>query len=80
MLLLSRLAQQLGRLEGKLPLSLTGKGRLLMLLLLILLIVLLIGATPAWPYSRSWGYYPTGVLGTVLVIFLVLLLLGQVSL
>ncbi|MGD0135472.1 MAG: DUF3309 family protein [Bryobacteraceae bacterium] len=51
-----------------------------MLLLLILLIVLLIGATPAWPYSRSWGYYPTGVLGTVLVIFLVLLLLGQVSL
>ena len=52
----------------------------LMLILLILLIVLLIGATPAWPYSRGWGYYPTGVLGTILVIFLVLLLLGQVSL
>lgn len=52
----------------------------LMLLLLILLIVLLIGATPAWPYSRGWGYYPTGVLGTILVIFLVLILLGQVSL
>jgi hypothetical protein len=51
-----------------------------MLILLVLLIVLLIGATPAWPYSRSWGYYPTGVLGTILVIFLVLLLLGQVSL
>jgi len=51
-----------------------------MLLLLILLIVLLIGTTPAWPYSRSWGYYPSGLLGTVLVIFLVLLLLGQVSL
>jgi hypothetical protein len=51
-----------------------------MLLLLILLVVLLIGSTPAWPYSRSWGYYPTGVLGTILVIFLVLLLLGQVSL
>jgi hypothetical protein len=53
---------------------------ILMLILLILLIVLLIGATPAWPYSRGWGYYPTGVLGTILVIFLVLLLLGQVSL
>jgi len=51
-----------------------------MLILLIVLIVLLIGATPAWPYSRSWGYYPTGALGTILVIFLVLLLLGQVSL
>jgi hypothetical protein len=51
-----------------------------MLILLILLIVLLIGATPAWPYNRGWGYYPTGVLGTILVIFLVLLLLGQVSL
>ena len=51
-----------------------------MLILLILLIVLLIGATPAWPYSRGWGYYPTGVLGTILVIFLVLILLGQLSL
>jgi hypothetical protein len=51
-----------------------------MLILLILLVVLLIGATPAWPYSRGWGYYPTGVLGVILVIFLVLLLMGQVSL
>jgi len=51
-----------------------------MLILLVILIVLLIGATPAWPYSRGWGYYPTGVLGTILVIFLVLLLLGQVNL
>ncbi|MGP0070774.1 MAG: DUF3309 family protein [Bryobacteraceae bacterium] len=51
-----------------------------MLILLILLIVLLIGATPAWPYSRGWGYYPTGVLGTILVIFLVLILLGQLNL
>jgi Protein of unknown function (DUF3309) len=68
------------RLEAKLPDAVAGKGNLLMLILLILLIVLLIGATPAWPYSRGWGYYPTGVLGTILVIFLVLLLLGQVSL
>jgi Protein of unknown function (DUF3309) len=51
-----------------------------MLILLVILIALLIGAAPAWPYSRGWGYYPTGVLGTILVIFLVLLLLGQVSL
>ncbi|MGB6944965.1 MAG: DUF3309 family protein [Bryobacteraceae bacterium] len=51
-----------------------------MLILLIILIVLLIGATPAWPYSRGWGYYPTGVLGTILIIFLVLILLGQVNL
>lgn len=51
-----------------------------MLILLILLIVLLIGATPAWPYSRGWGYYPSGVLGTILVISLVLILLGQVNL
>jgi hypothetical protein len=51
-----------------------------MLILLILLIVLLIGGIPAWPYSRGWGYYPSGILGTILVVFLVLLLLGQVSL
>jgi Protein of unknown function (DUF3309) len=67
-------------LEGKLPSYQTGKGKLLMLILLILLIVLLIGGIPAWPYSRGWGYYPSGILGTILVIFLVLLLLGQVSL
>jgi len=51
-----------------------------MLILLILLIVLLIGATPAWPYSRGWGYYPSGVLGVILVVFLVLILLGQLNL
>jgi hypothetical protein len=51
-----------------------------MLILLIILLVLLVGATPAWPYSRGWGYYPSGILGTLLVIFLVLLLLGQVNL
>ncbi len=51
-----------------------------MLLLLILLIALLIGTTPAWPYSRGWGYYPSGVLGAILVTVLVLLLLGEVTL
>lgn len=48
------------------------------LLVLILLIVLLLGALPSWPYSRSWGYYPSGALGTVLVILVVLLLLGRI--
>jgi hypothetical protein len=47
-------------------------------ILLIILILLLIGAIPAWPHSRSWGYGPTGGLGLVLVIVLVLLLLGYI--
>jgi len=46
------------------------------LILLIVLIVLLLGAAPAWPHSRSWGYGPSGGLGLVLVIVVVLLLLG----
>ncbi len=48
------------------------------LLLLILLIVLVVGALPTWPYSSSWGYYPSGGIGTILVILLVLLLLGVI--
>jgi hypothetical protein len=47
-------------------------------ILLIILILLLIGAIPAWPYSRGWGYYPSGGLGIVLVILIVLLLMGRV--
>ena len=47
-------------------------------ILLIILILLLIGALPAWPYSRSWGYYPTGGIGLVLIIILVLLLMGRI--
>ena len=41
----------------------------------ILLILLLVGALPAWPHSRSWGYYPSGTLGLVLLILVILLLL-----
>ena len=48
------------------------------LILLVLLVVLLIGALPAWPYSAGWGYYPSGALGTALIIILVLALLGRV--
>lgn len=47
-------------------------------ILLIILIVVLVGAVPAWPHSRSWGYGPFGgVLGLILIIFLVLALLGR---
>ena len=46
-------------------------------LLLIILLLMAVGALPAWPYSRSWGYYPSGGLGIVLVVLLVLLLLGR---
>jgi hypothetical protein len=46
------------------------------LLLLILVVLLLVGALPRWGYSSSWGYFPSGILGTVLVIVLVLLLIG----
>jgi hypothetical protein len=47
-------------------------------ILLIILILLLIGALPAWPYSRAWGYYPSGGLGLILVIVIVLALLGTI--
>ena len=48
------------------------------LILLIVLLVLLIGSVPAWPYSRGWGYYPSGGLGTVLLLLLILWLLGYI--
>jgi hypothetical protein len=49
-----------------------------MVLLLVLLFVLLIAAAPSWPYSRGWGYYPSGTLGTVLLIVVILMLLGRI--
>jgi hypothetical protein len=48
------------------------------LLLLVVLLVLLLGALPAWPYSRQWGYYPSGGIGTVLIIVIILYLLGWI--
>lgn len=47
-------------------------------ILLVLLILLLIGAFPTWPHSRNWGYYPSGGLGLVLVIVIVLLVMGRI--
>ena len=46
-------------------------------ILIILLILMLIGSAPAWPYSRGWGYYPSGLLSVVLVVVLVLVLFGR---
>lgn len=46
-------------------------------ILLIVLVLLLVGALPAWPYSRSWGYGPTGGLGLVVIIIIALLLTGR---
>ena len=46
-------------------------------ILIILLILVLIGALPSWPYSRSWGYYPSGGAGLILIIVLILLLMGR---
>ncbi|KGD86905.1 membrane protein [Achromobacter sp. RTa] len=46
-------------------------------ILLIILILLLVGAVPAWPYSRGWGYYPSGILGILLIVLIVMLLTGR---
>jgi hypothetical protein len=46
-------------------------------ILLILLVLLLIGALPTWPYSGGWGYYPSGGLGLVLIVLLVLVVSGR---
>jgi hypothetical protein len=46
------------------------------LILLVLLLLLVLGAVPSWPHSRSWGYAPSGTLGTVLAIVLIFALLG----
>ena len=47
-------------------------------ILLIVLVLLLIGALPAWPYSSSWGYYPSGGLGLVVLIVVILLVMGRI--
>jgi hypothetical protein len=47
------------------------------LIVLILVIILLVGALPSWPYSSGWGYYPSGGLGLVLLILIILLITGR---
>ncbi|MBA3485139.1 MAG: DUF3309 domain-containing protein [Pirellulales bacterium] len=48
------------------------------LIILIILILLLLGAVPSWPHSRNWGYGPSGLLGVVLVVVLILVLMRQI--
>ena len=57
--------------EGKTNMSITT-------ILLIILVLILIGALPTWPYSSSWGYTPSGILGAIVIVMLVLLLLGRI--
>ena len=51
---------------------------MLVTVLVILLVLMLLGALPTWPHSRNWGYYPSGGLGLVLAILVVLVLLGRI--
>lgn len=55
-----------------------AKGTAMGLILLIVIIILLVGGLPTWPYSREWGYGPSGTLSVLLLILLVLVLLGHV--
>lgn len=48
------------------------------MILIVVLILMLIGALPTWPHSRNWGYYPTGGIGFIVVILVILLLLGRI--
>jgi len=47
-------------------------------ILLVILILLVVGALPVWPHSKSWGYYPSGGVGLILTILLILILLGRI--
>jgi hypothetical protein len=50
----------------------------MLIILVVVLLVLALGSAPTWPYSRGWGYYPSGGLGLVVVILVILLLLGRI--
>lgn len=47
-------------------------------ILIIILVLILIGAVPAWPYSRGWGYGPSGIVGVIVIVLLILLLTGRI--
>jgi hypothetical protein len=65
------------QLEVKQPAKPCRRENAMSTILLIILILLVIGALPTWPYSSGWGYYPSGGLGLVLVILLILVLMGR---
>ena len=48
-----------------------------MLILIVVLLLLLFGSVPAWGHSRNWGYYPSGTIGTILIILIILMMLGR---
>lgn len=50
----------------------------MLIILLVVILLLSVGSFPAWPYSRGWGYYPSGGLGLVVVILVILLLMGRI--
>jgi hypothetical protein len=51
---------------------------MLRIVLIVILVFLLLGALPTWPYSTAWGYYPSGLLGIVLLVVIILLLAGRI--
>jgi hypothetical protein len=54
------------------------KGTSMSTILLVILILLLLGALPLWPYSSGWGFYPSGGLGLILIVLIILIVLGRV--
>jgi hypothetical protein len=56
----------------------SGKGEPMVTILIVLVVLMLLGAIPAWPHSRSWGYGPSGGLGLILLIVVILLLAGRI--
>jgi len=59
------------------PRPATRSPRMLLTILVVVLILALVGSVPTWPHSRGWGYYPSGGLGLILLILLVLLIMGR---
>lgn len=71
-------ADAMPEVESSIQRPIADKGRKTMgTILIILLILLLIGAVPSWPHSRNWGYYPSGLLGVVLLVIIILALTGR---
>ena len=48
-----------------------------MILLIVLLLLLMVGSVPSWRHSRGWGYYPSGTLGLILIILIIMMMLGR---
>jgi Protein of unknown function (DUF3309) len=74
----SRRLLGLGRLTSAKHAESAEKELKMGLIILIIIIILLVGAFPTWPHSQAWGYGPSGILGTILIIVLILFLLGRI--